>query len=80
MLTKPTCTKNELKLISSFNLSYAIGYVDIISIYRMCVEIAFIENMSGPNVEALRRMYKAFTIGDVLRHTPKFDKLIEFNE
>lgn len=49
-----------------------------IVLYRMCVEKAFMDNMTGPHVEALRRAYKALNSCKVYRRTEEFESLIEF--
>ncbi len=54
------------------------GDMDIMTIYRMCVEKAFCNNSQGPAYDALRRAYKAIRQCTHYRMTPEFDKLISF--
>ena len=75
-------SQKEVKLFKMFG--YEGNLLELIdapmSLYRMCVEVAFIQDMRGPHVEALRRAYKAMYDCTVFRRTRKFEKLIEFEE
>jgi hypothetical protein len=48
------------------------------SLYRTLCTKVFINNETGPAVEALRRVLTAVEYSDPYRMTPEFDKLCEF--
>ena len=75
-------SKKELKLINFF------GFKDLIEkdefdtldppiIYRIMVEKAFCENLTGKEVESLRRCYNALIKCKVYRMTKEWDNLID---
>lgn len=73
-------SQQEIKLFT------ALGYKELINtpieplrLYRLCVEKAFINNWSGPHIEALRKGFKS--LGDCYpyRMTKEFDDLIAFD-
>ncbi len=73
-------TRGEVDLISMFGYGDLVHHIDVpSSLYRMCVEKAFVESMSGSHVEALRRVYQAILNVSVYRHTEEFEKLTKFN-
>jgi hypothetical protein len=55
-------------------------YIDPVGLYRMAVTKCFLNNLSGPAVEALRRGGNAVLEyrPRVYRMTAEFDKLVEF--
>ena len=70
----------EKKLFEALGLIWSIdqlGYSPPMA-YENAALRAFVHNMTGPAVEALRRGYIAFTEGTAFRLTPEFDKLITF--
>lgn len=71
-------TENEIKLISSFDYGHLLN-IEPHFLYKMCVDKAFINNMTGPNVEALLRGYAAMHTGRVYRHTQQFEDLISYD-
>ena len=72
-------TAVETRLIEQFGFGNLMSFVDIPhTLYRMCVEKAFCENLQGAHVEALRRVYVALQECTTYRHTEAFDKLATF--
>jgi hypothetical protein len=72
-------TEREIKLIEAFGYGHLVPIIESgPSLYRMCVEKAFIENLEGPHVEALRRAYRAISKCNPYRCTKEFEKLLEF--
>jgi hypothetical protein len=78
-------SENELKMIQSIsphwhrliseNKDSSIGPL---AVYRVLVEQCFLENKTGPAVEALRRGLNAFNNGKVFRNTTEWESLISF--
>ncbi len=69
---------NEKRLFKHFGYEYLLTTTLCASdIYRLCVEEAFIKDMKGPEVEALRRGYKALNNCNPYRMTPEFEMLIQ---
>lgn len=78
---KPTeYSDNELKLFEAIGIDLQIvPYIDPPGIYRMCIEKAFCNSMSGGAVEALRRAYIAVFIKCTdYRKTSTFEEMIKF--
>jgi len=72
-------TVKEERLIRQFGYSHLIPMVDSPpSLYDMCAQKAFINDMKGPHVEALRRACKALSECHPYRMTEEFEQLIEF--
>jgi hypothetical protein len=72
-------TEKEITLINSIGYAHLIPHIaDGPGLYRLCVEKAFVEDMKGPHIEALRRAYKAILNCSPYRHTEAFEKLLEF--
>lgn len=75
-------SKAEKKLIKSISSHWhdVIMITDIapFSLYKILAERAFIDDMNGSNVEALRRVCKALEECKIYRMTPEFDALCEF--
>jgi hypothetical protein len=71
-------SQNELKLFGAFNLAHLVTHLPAPSLYRLAVEEAFLKNLQGPHVEALRRGANAMQEMKPYRKTPEFDKLVEF--
>lgn len=72
-------TDREQKLFEMFGYGHLTAYIESgPSLFRMCVEKAFIEDMKGPHVEALRRAYAALAKCNPYRCTEEFEKLLEF--
>ena len=70
---------NEIKLFNLFGYQTLMDYgTNPITIYEMCVRKAFMYNMVGPHIEALRRGYVAIQECSAYRDTEKFEKLIEW--
>ena len=72
----------ELKLINVISPNWAtmIGntIIDPPNLYKLLAVQVFINNRTGPEIEALRRVCKAIYGGLPCRHTPEFDVLCEF--
>lgn len=69
----------EEKLFSSLGIKDLMEHITPPALYRFAVEKAFISNLSGNNVEALRRGAKAVLVDSKpFRMTEEFDKLISF--
>ena len=77
-ITETGYTEGELKLIRQFIPLSFLSCGTPMTTYKMCVEKAFIENMSGPHVEALRRAYRALILCEAYRHTSEFEALVQF--
>jgi hypothetical protein len=66
-------------------LFIALGLEDLVDhlqsnptvLYRMAVEQAFCENLSGPAVDSLRRCYIALHNCNPYRGTPEWDAMIQ---
>jgi hypothetical protein len=79
-------SKKEISLFKHFGVDYFLGTsleCDPMTIYRQAVEVAFLEDMSGPMVESLRRCMKALKLGVSCGKPYRgigsgFDNLIEF--
>lgn len=68
----------EAKLMEAFSMKHLCDIIDVPpSLFRICVEQAFINNMQGEAVESLRRIYKACINCNPYRLTPEFEALIE---
>lgn len=70
----------EKKLISFFGYADRKDLINPMALYRILAEKAFIENLQGPAVEALRRAYEALQSCSVYRMSPEFDKLLFFED
>lgn len=66
----------EEKLIAYFEYSSIMENISPITMYRMMMEKAFIDGMTGPEVEAVRRCNKALRDCTVYRNTRAWDMLI----
>lgn len=72
-------SKAEIRLITTLGCNYLIKCNLMPPVlYRMLIEKAFLENLSGPAVEALRRGAKALFSCAPYRLTPEFDQLVTF--
>ena len=70
---------NEVKMFTELDVPVLLSAMDSpFNLYRMSVERVFRRNTKGPAVEALRRAYDAICDCRVFRHTPEFEKLLEF--
>lgn len=69
---------NEHKLFDSFNVNYHNYPMNPMEVYRSLVQHIFINNLSGPNVEAVRRAFIAMQNLTAFRGTEEFEKLITF--
>jgi hypothetical protein len=72
----------EIKLFTALGFDYLIEVTSIEppTLYRMAAEQAFLNNVSGPAIEALRRGLTAITKCQYYRMTPEFEALISFTE
>lgn len=77
----PEYSDKELKLFDYFgfrDLAEKCTSLSVVPLYRMCLEKAFIEDMKGPEVEALRRAAKALIMdASPYRRTQEFEALLE---
>lgn len=75
-------SEKEIKLLLFFGLEKLLderdGFITPPTLYRMAVEKAFIDNLQGPEVESLRRCYKALIKSEIYRGTFEWDNLIQF--
>lgn len=73
-------SQEELRLFEHF------GYLDLATsmmapaLYRICVEKAFLDNIQGPAVDALRRGAKAINDCTPYRMTREFNALVDFEQ
>jgi len=72
-------SNNEQKLFSSFGFGDIADRVPVVTLYRLCVEKAFIENMKGDNVDILRRCAKAMRDTSMYRMTPEWEALFDLS-
>ena len=78
-MMKENYSEGEFKLLNSLGFGNLIKQIENTpSVYRIAVEKCFIEDLKGPNVEALRRAYKAINKCNPYRMTPEFEELIKF--
>ena len=73
-------SEKEKKLIAYFGYSDIICKITPITMYKMMMEKAFIDNMTGPEVESVRRCNKALKEFSCYRCTPEWDAMIEIGE
>lgn len=72
-------SEKEIKLFNSLGYNDLVAYMEPCVLYRVAVEKAFLDNLSGPNIEALRRAGKVLlNTGKPFRLTPEFESLLEF--
>lgn len=70
---------SEKKLFVAFGFKLeAIAHIPIVTMYRLCMEKAFLENLQGLHVEAARRACRALFVDGIYRGTPEFDEMIQF--
>jgi len=67
----------ELQLIHLLHFDHMVGHIGPIQLYEMMAKRVFIENLSGSEVESLRRCVKAIHYGTIYRHTQEWDELIK---
>jgi hypothetical protein len=67
----------EIELFTFFGIADLVNYSMPVCLYRLCVEKAFMEELTGPYVSALRRCYKALIGHTCFRGTPEWDNLIQ---
>lgn len=71
-------SEKEIKLFNSLGYNDLLAHIEPYVLYRMAVEKVFLDNLSGPNIEALRRAAKSMLVdGKPYRFTPEFEKCIE---
>lgn len=74
----PEYSDAEIKLFTQLNLAHLL-YLSAPQLYRAAVEHAFINNLSGPAIEALRRAAGVMLVkGKPYRLTEEFDKLLDY--
>ena len=75
-------TDPEIRLIQQFSNDWKvlISHLSPHKLFGTLAWDAFIENRTGPEVEALRRVCAALNGGTVRRYTPEFDVLCKFHE
>jgi hypothetical protein len=72
-------SEKEIKLFNSLGYNDLLAHIEPYVLYRMAVEKVFLDNLSGPNIEALRRAAKSMLVdGKPYRFTPEFEKLLEW--
>jgi hypothetical protein len=71
---------SEKKVFTKLGYSNLLDYVQPVVLYRMAIEICFLDNLSGPVVDALRRGGNALLRNrpNIYRMTEEFNKLVEF--
>lgn len=70
----------ELRLFQAFGCQDMTRYLRPIEIYNTMVQKAFLGNLTGSHVEALRRAYRAISDCSPHRMTPEFGALLDFEE
>lgn len=73
-------SENELKLFEKFGYGQIAQNLTPHPLYRLCVEKAFIGNLTGSYVEALRRAYAALESCKIYRMTSQFEELLRFDD
>ncbi len=76
-------SEKELALIKFFGFDNLIDItcpVAAITLYRMMVEKAFVENLQGLEVESLRRCFKAINESSIFRMTSEWDDMIALSD
>ena len=68
----------EKKLFDSIGVGHLYHKIDAIKLYYVAMEKAFVCNMKGADIEALRRAINAISICSPYRGTDEFERLIEF--
>ena len=66
----------EIDLIKHFGFEEIADRVDPITLYRIMVERAFLENSQGDGADSLRRCFNALRNGNPLRKTKEWDDMI----
>lgn len=69
----------ELHLFAAFGVRHLSTDLTPSQMYRTLIDKAFLENMTGEHVEALRRGANAFYSSTYNRKTIEFDTLITFS-
>lgn len=72
-------SEKELSLVTYFGYQDLLEHVPILTIYRMCLEKAFLNNDNSKYAESLRQVIKAINSCKVYRMTPAFDNLIQID-
>lgn len=71
----------EWKLVKFFGMENVAWTIDSpITVYRMMGEKAFLADMKGPEVEALRRCIHAINNCTIYRNTHEWDALINLTD
>lgn len=79
-------SEQEIKLFKDlgwtylFTGSYVENPIEPWAMYQIAAEQAFINNLQGPIIDALRKGIKAITECKPYRKTPEFEELIKYNE
>jgi len=75
-------SEKERKLFKFFKLEHlmAVASVPVMHTYRAAMEQAFLDEMTGPEVESIRRCMQAFNRGHPYRNTDEWENLIEFTD
>lgn len=71
---------NETKMFNDLGFSHLVySSLEPCSVYRVAVEEAFLKDLHGPAVDALRRGANAYLVHNKpFRMTPEFDKLVQY--
>lgn len=81
MLGDQEYSEAEIRLFKALGFSEFVSTTPSVgpaTLYLMAASWCFIKDRRGPEVDALRRGYQAFTDRDVYRMTPEFDTLVTF--
>lgn len=70
----------ELEMLLCFVHPGILETTEPLTAYRIAVEKAFCEDMTGPDVDSLRRTYNAFRASKGVRNTPEWDAMIDIEE
>lgn len=70
-------SEGEIQLIKHFGYMDIAPHLDPVNLYRLMVNRAFLKDMQGPMVEALRRAANALEACKIYRMTPEWEKLLE---
>jgi hypothetical protein len=77
---KARYSQKEIDMLLCFLHPDILATAEPLTAYRIAVEKAFCEDMTGPAVDSLRRTYNAFRALKGLRNTPQWDEMINIEE
>lgn len=78
LANQPEYSAAEVKLFTALGHADLLEHLTEMGLWDFTVKKVFIEKREGPEVEALRRGYKAISECKIWRMTAEFDALITF--